>query len=918
MDASEHKVAGYQCEDFFLDVQNRRLLQAGQEVALNAKNFEVLHLLIRHQGQLVEKQRLFDEIWQKVIVTDAALTQCIKDIRKQLGDEVAQPRYIKTVPKHGYVFIGKAVAVAQANGAPARAVPPPARPYKFLDYFTEQDAALFFGREAEIEAISSQILAHRCFILHGRSGVGKSSLLRAGLLPRLKAQRHLVFVMRSFQNPLQQMTTALREAVIAELPSSHLFSLAEILEHERARASQRRVIFLLDQFEEFFSLLAQEHRREFIAAMDELFVKEETPLHLVFALREDRLAEMSQFKSALPEVFHHEYRLQRLQREQAGRAITAPAAAVGCVWQPALIERVLADLSDDGSIDPPQLQIVCDRLFDERGPRCQLTVAAYEKLGTAAQILAGYLDRVLRRFNAADLHTAREILATLISADGQRLVLRLAELRARVQPGTKAEAKRIDLLIEDLAATRVVRYRNHDGEGWVELSHDFLLPEIMRWITSETIALKRARGVLTRAGENYRAHGLLIDADALRLLLPFGPELGLTGEEADLLLTSLLNRAQPAPEWLVRAAPAAQRIVTAAAQHAHPGVRTCAIAACAALPQAEIERQLRRLALWDGDPAVRRQAAAALAERLQDCAEEVLCEEGTADHAGLMRRAFSLALLRDHRKEWVRLKRHAASTQILILLSLIALRLKRGGQEIVAGGLGGMLGAAGAGMIGGFVLGAGLALAQHASILQGTSIIVVLVSLAVIVSALGGLGVSFGMLTVSQIAYRHSHWWSIPGAALGGGLIGGLANQLGTDIFRALFGRALEGITGAWEGAAVGAGLALGASVAASMKQKARAGHGIFGAGLGALCAGALLAVWHHNLFSGTLAIIARSFANSQLSMDSLAAMFGAVRFGHDMQIIVAGLEGLLFGAAVMAGMELAKRRSRANAQAKI
>ena len=176
-----------------------------------------------------------------------------------------------------------------------------------------------------------------------------------------------------------------------------------------------------------------------------------------------------------------------------------------------------------------------------------------------------------------------------------------------------------------------------------------------------------------------------------------------------------------------------------------------------------------------------------------------------------------------------------------------------------------MFGAACAGVIGGVLLGMGLALARHTSILQGTSIIVVLVCLAVVVSALGGLGVSFGMLVVRHIAYRHSRWWSILGAALGGALIGGLANQLGTNIFRALFGRDLEGITGAWEGASVGLGLALGVSVITSVHGKARVWQKILGAGLGALGAGLLLAALHHNLFSGSLALIAREIGRAHV-----------------------------------------------------
>ncbi len=89
--------------------------------------------------------------------------------------------------------------------------PKPRRPYKFLDYYTEQDAPFFFGREQEVESISSRILAHRSFILHGRSGVGKSSLLRAGIIPRLKTEGHSVLAIRSFTDPLEQMEISLKQ-----------------------------------------------------------------------------------------------------------------------------------------------------------------------------------------------------------------------------------------------------------------------------------------------------------------------------------------------------------------------------------------------------------------------------------------------------------------------------------------------------------------------------------------------------------------------------------------------------------------------------------------------------------------------------------------------------------------------------------
>src|SRR6266498_3007947 len=156
--------SSYRFDDFHLDASNRHLSRNGDPVALNSRYFDVLLLLVSRSGQLVEKQEIFEEVWDGVFVTDAALTQCIKDIRKQLGDDASRPRYIRTVPKHGYVFIGNAVEAgeATANGFEAYArssrtndqsgsLPSAARPYKFLDYYTERDARLFFGRKQEVE-----------------------------------------------------------------------------------------------------------------------------------------------------------------------------------------------------------------------------------------------------------------------------------------------------------------------------------------------------------------------------------------------------------------------------------------------------------------------------------------------------------------------------------------------------------------------------------------------------------------------------------------------------------------------------------------------------------------------------------------------------------------------------------------------
>ena len=119
---------------FLLDPDDRRLTRDGASVELNARYLDALALLVRERGKLVSKDRFLNEVWRGVPVTDEALTQCIRTIRRQLGDDAARPRFIETVPKHGYRFIapvespGAEPLPAAASAAPASS-PAPGGPW---------------------------------------------------------------------------------------------------------------------------------------------------------------------------------------------------------------------------------------------------------------------------------------------------------------------------------------------------------------------------------------------------------------------------------------------------------------------------------------------------------------------------------------------------------------------------------------------------------------------------------------------------------------------------------------------------------------------------------------------------------------------------------------------------------------------
>ena len=115
----------YRFDRFRLDPADRRLTRDGAPVELNARYLDALALLVSEPGKLVSKDRFLEEVWRGVPVTDEALTQCIKTLRRQLGDEAASPRFIETVPKHGYRFIAPVEAAdGEADTPPSQTSPP--------------------------------------------------------------------------------------------------------------------------------------------------------------------------------------------------------------------------------------------------------------------------------------------------------------------------------------------------------------------------------------------------------------------------------------------------------------------------------------------------------------------------------------------------------------------------------------------------------------------------------------------------------------------------------------------------------------------------------------------------------------------------------------------------------------------------
>ena len=227
-------------------------------------------------------------------------------------------------------------AGAMARESPRGAIP---SPYRGLAPFrdSELDAHFFFGRERESEIIGSNLLAARLTVLYGASGVGKSSLLRAGVAQSLRrtalenvregeAPEFVVVVLDSWtENPSASLTSAMVEAVrdaVADTEWEPSASAAESLVDVAAACGARLggdLLLVLDQFEEYFLYHPEAPTSGFGTDLSELVRREDLPVRILIGIREDSLAKLDAFKARIPNLFANFLRLDPLDRE-AGRA----------------------------------------------------------------------------------------------------------------------------------------------------------------------------------------------------------------------------------------------------------------------------------------------------------------------------------------------------------------------------------------------------------------------------------------------------------------------------------------------------------------------------------------------------------------------------------------------------------------------
>jgi hypothetical protein len=409
-------------------------------------------------------------------------------------------------------------------------------PFRGLEFFDVAHAPYFYGREELtarlIEKLKPSLQnksTSRFLAIVGASGSGKSSLARAGLVAALQREaiegsdQWPVVIARPGFDPCTSLAVELARLGGLDLEKQASFRdrLKDRMQRERTALdedvrqllssgdSKRRLVILVDQFEELFTICRDEKLRA--AFVDNLVYASQVPQGravVILAMRADFYGKCATYSDLANAVSEHHQLIGPMTRDELQQVIEKPAQKVGCELVPGLVELLLGDVvQDPGSL--PFLQFALKELWNRRTGR-RLTTEAYRDIGRVTGALQRKADEVYARLSEPQKRICRRIFLRLTqpgegTEDTKRRVP-ISELKP--EAGSPAEVEAVLLGLSE-AETRLITGKAEDGEEFFEVAHEALIrgwPELRKWIDADRQALLTQRR-LTEAANEWKDHG---------------------------------------------------------------------------------------------------------------------------------------------------------------------------------------------------------------------------------------------------------------------------------------------------------------------------------------------------------------------------------------------------------------------------
>jgi hypothetical protein len=390
-------------------------------------------------------------------------------------------------------------------------------PYKGLQPYTEDDRDYFFGREDDRETISANLATAPLTIIYGASGVGKTSVLLAGVVPYMRALPNvIVIVFRTWQD--RAFLTAIKNE-IASVVAEHLGSTPidmnlpfdEFLAHS-ARATRSTLAIILDQFEDYFLYHPETgNENNFDAEFASAVNRDDVGVHFLLSIREDSLSAIDRFQGRIPNLFSNYLRIEHLDLEAARAAVEKPVAQynrllagdqlisievgltdtvlqqvkTGQVILGQIGRGVIASEANVTKIETPYLQLVMTRLWNEdiKNGVKTLRMETLNRLGGAEQIVKTHLDATMNALSPREKDMAAQVFHYLVTPSGAKIAHSVSDLVEYVElPKYQLDPVLKKLSLSDIRILRPITTLSKQPSALrYEIFHDVLASAILDW-----------------------------------------------------------------------------------------------------------------------------------------------------------------------------------------------------------------------------------------------------------------------------------------------------------------------------------------------------------------------------------------------------------------------------------------------------
>ncbi|MFI6024988.1 nSTAND1 domain-containing NTPase [Amycolatopsis magusensis] len=379
-------------------------------------------------------------------------------------------------------------------------------PYVGLSAFQENDADLFFGRVGLLKKLSQRLRGNRLVAVVGASGAGKTSLLRAGLLPELRAEEPVVLTMTPGQHPIEECAIQFATP-LGSSPATLAGDLAEssrglhrlVRQALTSRPDLLELVLIVDQFEEVFTLCGdQRERSRFIDLLVTAATAENSRVRIVLGIRADFYGHCSRYPDLVEVLQDHQVVVGPMSGQDLRDAITKPATRVDCSVESALLATLCTHADGEVGVLPLLSHALLETWRRRRGN--SLSLAGFQAAGGIDGALRQTAEAVYHSFEPRQRQVAADLFLRLTAlgegtADTKRRITR-AEL--------DSEDADLALVLERLAGARLLTL----DRDTVEIAHEALIrswPRLREWLTENREALHLHRR-LTEAAADWDSH----------------------------------------------------------------------------------------------------------------------------------------------------------------------------------------------------------------------------------------------------------------------------------------------------------------------------------------------------------------------------------------------------------------------------